>query len=118
MTGQRRADERFALHSPIEGAGIDGAGRQFDERVPLEDVSNAGCRSSLRHEVQPGAIVALKPLGQHGDDCADDYWRLFLVIWAKRKGERCTAGVRSLLECELVDTDSLATHTASKIPSR
>jgi hypothetical protein len=118
MTDQRRADERLALHSPIEVAGIDSAGRQFNERVPIEDVSDAGCRFSLGHESQPGGIVALKPLGQHDRSQTDEYWRLFLVIWVKRKGKRYTAGVRSLLEFELVATDSLAAHTASKIPSR
>jgi hypothetical protein len=118
MTDQRRADERLALHSPIEVAGIDSAGRQFNERVPLEDVSDAGCRFSLGHKVQPGAIVALKPLGQYNKSQTDEHWRLFLVSWVKRKGKRCTAGVRSLLECELLDTDSLAARAASKIPSR
>ena len=118
MTEQRRADERLALHSPIEVAGIDSAGRQFNERAALEGVSGACCRFSLGHEVQPGAIVALKPLERHGKSQTDEHWRSFLVIWVKRKGKRCTAGVRSVLECELADTDSLAAHTASKIPSR
>jgi len=54
MTEQRRADERLALHSPIEVAGIDSAGRQFNERAALKGVSDAGCRFSLGHEVQPG----------------------------------------------------------------
>jgi hypothetical protein len=108
----------LALHSPIEVAGIDSAGRQFNERVALEDVSDAGCHFSLGHAVQPGAIVALKPLEQHGKSQTDEHWRLFLVIWVKRKGEHCTVGVRSLLESELVDAYSLVAHPASKIPRR
>ena len=116
MTDQRRADERLALHSPIEIAGIDSAGRQFGERVPLEDVSEAGCRFSLEHEVQPGAIVALRPLDQHGEHHPGEYWRVFQVIWVRRKGKSCTVGVRSLLESELMDPYSLAPYPASKIP--
>lgn len=108
MRAGRRENERLILHSPVKIAAIDDSGTQFCESARLEDVSDIGCRFSLRHRLQPGTVVALKPLGPAGEDSSTEPWRLFLVIWVRAASPRATAGVRCLLEHELRDSDAPA----------
>jgi PilZ domain-containing protein len=104
MKAGRRENERLVLHSPVKIAAIDGSAKQFYESAHLEDVSDIGCRFSLRHLLQPGAIVALKPLGQASEDSSAESWRSFVVIWVRPASPRSTAGMRCLLEHELRDS--------------
>jgi hypothetical protein len=104
MIRERRADERLKLHSPIEAAGVDASGEQFHERARLENVSGAGCHFSLRHVIELGSVVAIRPLGPRSESDPGEDWRLFVVIWVGRKGKRSAAGVRGIFETELRDT--------------
>ena len=103
MTDERRAGKRFLLHSWVEITGVDGSGLQFAERCRLEDVGDSGCRFSLRGAVHPGSVLGVKPLGPEGENLPDEFPRLFVIIWVKRKGNRLTVGARSLREDELSD---------------
>jgi hypothetical protein len=103
MTGERRADHRIFLHSSVEITGVDDAGRQFAERSRLEDVGNLGCRFSMQNAVHPGGILGIEPLGPDGENCRDEYPRLFVIIWVKRMSDRLLVGARSLREEELKD---------------
>jgi hypothetical protein len=114
MSRERRADERLKLHSPIEAAGLDTSGAQFHERTRLENVSNAGCHFSLRHAIQLGSVVAIRPLGPLGDGHPGEDWRLFVVIWVNRKGNCSAAGVRGIFDAELRDTCVPADRAAVK----
>jgi hypothetical protein len=105
MTSERRADNRFLLHSPVEITGVDEAGLQFAERSRLEDVGDLGCRFSIRNAVQQGGILGVEPLGPDGESFQDEFPRLFVAIWVKGKGNRRTVGARSLREDELSDAD-------------
>ena len=101
VTGERRADRRFLLHTPVQITGVDGKGMQFAERARVEDISDLGCRFEMHAAVHRGSILAVKPLGFNGEDLADEFARLFLVIWVKRTGDQLTVGARSLREEEL-----------------
>ena len=103
MREERRADKRFLLHSWVEITGIDESGLQFMERCRLEDIGDAGCRFSLRAAVHRGSVLGVKPLGPEGENLVDEFPRLFVIIWVKRKGSGTTVGARSLREDELSD---------------
>jgi hypothetical protein len=101
MSNERRAGKRFLLHSWVEISGVDGSGLQFTERTHLEDVGDVGCRYAMRGAVHQGSIVGIKPLGAEGESLPDEFPRMFLIIWTKRKGDRLMVGARSLREEEL-----------------
>jgi hypothetical protein len=103
MMGERRADNRVFLHSSVEITGVDDAGRQFAERSRLEDVGNLGCRFSMQNAVHQGGILGVEPLGPDGENCRDEYPRLFVIIWVKRMSDGLMVGARSLREDELND---------------
>lgn len=103
MTDERRANKRFLLHSWVQITGVDESGLQFTERSRLEDVGDSGCRFSLLGAVHQGSVLGIEPLGAEGEDLQDEFPRPFVVIWAKRKGNRLTVGAKSLREHESSD---------------
>jgi len=113
MTSERRESKRFLLHSWVKITGVDESGLQFAERSRLEDVGDSGCRVSLRGAVHQGSVLGVEPLGLEGEELPDEFPRLFVIIWVKRKGDRLTVGVRSLREDELSDGSNHAVCSAS-----
>jgi hypothetical protein len=103
MTVERRAYKRFLLHTQVEITGVDESGLQFAERARVENVSDLGCRFSIRGAVHQGSVLGVMPLGSKGEKLLDEFPRLFVIMWAKRKGDRLTVGARSLREDELSD---------------
>jgi hypothetical protein len=101
MSDERRAGTRFLLHSWVEVSGVDESGLQYVERTHLEDIGDTGCRFAMRGAVHQGSVVGIKPMGAEGESLADEFPRMFLVIWAKRKGDRLMVGARSLREEEI-----------------
>jgi hypothetical protein len=118
MISERRAYRRFSLHSHVEINGVDESGLQFTERVRVEDVSDLGCRFSIRGAVHEGSILGVEPLGPEGEELLDEFPRLFIVIWVKRKGGRLTVGARSLRAEELSDADFQSTYSFSKLSAK
>jgi CheY-like chemotaxis protein len=90
-------------------------GLQFVERSHLEDIGDLGCRFSLRPAVHPGSVIAVMSLGQNGETLIDEFPRLFVVIWIKRKGKRMTVGARSLRADELSDGDPQTRFSTGKL---
>ena len=113
MTDERRANKRFLLHSWVQITGVDESGLQFAERSRLEDIGDSGCRFSMLGAVHRGSVLGIKPLGAGGEDVQDEFSRLFVVIWAKRKGNRLTVGARSLREHEFSDVGVNAAPSGS-----
>jgi hypothetical protein len=111
MTSERRAYKRFLLHSPVEITGVDESGLQFAERARVEDVSDVGCRISMRSAVLRGSILGIEPMGPDGEGLPDEFPRLFVIVWAKRTGDHLMVGVRSLRENELSESDPPAIHS-------
>ena len=103
MTNERRGDKRFLLHSRVEITGVDASGLQFAERSQVEDVGDSGCRFTMRGAVHQGSVLGVEPLGPEGENLPDEFPRMFVTMWVKRKGNRLTVGARSLREDELSD---------------
>jgi hypothetical protein len=49
-------------------------------------------------------VIAVEPLGQHGENLADEFPRLFVVVRTNSRDDLLEIGVRSLLENELSGT--------------
>jgi hypothetical protein len=118
MTDERRAGNRFLLHSWVEITGVDESGLQFAERSRLEDVGDSGCRFSMRGAVHQGSVLGVKPLGPEGENLMDEFPRLFVIIWVRSKGDRFAVGARSLREDELSDGGIHKICSASSIPGK
>lgn len=118
MINERRAYKRLFLHSQVEITGVDESGLQFAERARVEDVSDLGCRLSIRGAVHEGSILGVEPLGPEGENRSDEFPRLFVVIWVKRKGNRLAVGARSLREEELSDSGFHANFSATKLSAK
>jgi hypothetical protein len=80
----------------VEITAADRAGRVFTEHTFIEDVSDFGCRFSLRCPVQQGDTVAVKPLGSNGKNSLDEKPQLFEVMWIAPKTSCSTIGARLL----------------------
>jgi|ERR1700722_6997332 hypothetical protein len=118
MSSERRAGNRFLMHSRVEITGVDESGLQFAERTHVEDVGDEGCRFTIRGAVHQGSVLGVEPLGSEGESLVDEFPRLFVVIWAKRMGDRMSVGTRSLREDELADGSSHIFSSASKSSQR
>jgi hypothetical protein len=118
MINERRAYKRLFLHSQVEITGVDESGLQFSERARVEDVSDLGCRLSIRGAVHKGSILGVEPLGPEGENLSDEFPRLFVVIWVKRRGKRLAVGARSLREDELSDSGVHSNSSASKLSAK
>lgn len=103
---ERRSDKRLILHSPVEIVGVDDSGFQFVEQTRLEDFSDLGCRFSMRNVVRRGAVLRLELLGPNGETLPEEYPRLFVALWVRRKGDRQIVGARCLLEDDLTAAGS------------
>jgi hypothetical protein len=118
MIDERRAAQRFLLHSPVAITGVDDSGLQFDERSRLEDVGDLGCRFSIRNAVRPGGILGVEPLGPEGEKFLDEFSRLFVIIWIKRDADRLMLGARCLGEHELSDGCFHTNRSHSKVSAK
>jgi hypothetical protein len=118
MTGERRANQRFLLHSPIQITGVESSGLQFAERAHVENVSDLGCRFTMRNVVQRGGIIGVEPLGPAGEKPADDFPRLFVIMSVKPKGDPFAVGARCLLEDELTDVRLETRFSVLNFPSK
>ncbi len=99
MINERRAYKRFLLHSQVEITGVDGSGLQFAERSRVEDVGDLGCHFSMRGAVHRGSVLGVEPLGPNGENVLDEFPRLFVIVWVKRKGKSVRENQESARSC-------------------
>jgi len=100
---RRREQRRILVHIPVEVAELDGGGRHITERTYIEDVSDFGCRFSIRGAVHQGDTVALKMLGPRGGYLPDEEPRFYEIMWTAPKAFGSTVGARLRQGEKLVD---------------
>lgn len=93
---ERRVDRRILVHVPVQVTEVDAIGQQITERTYIEDVSDFGCRFSIRLPVKNGETIAVKILGRHGDDLPEEDARLYEVMWVAPKDRGFSVGARLL----------------------
>jgi PilZ domain len=115
---ERRADTRLMVNVPVEITEISDKGRPFTERTVIENISDIGCRFSLRGAVQKGDTVAVRLLAQDGKTHLDEPAKYFEVMWTSRGTSGVTVGARFLPE-EKADAAKLLQRSGDiKIPAK
>ena len=104
MSKDKRQYGRVFVNTQIQIAGVDHSGLQFVEKGRLVDVGGMGCRFLAQQKFRLGDIVGIEPLGPLGEKLADEFPRMFVIVWSRDKGMFVEAGARCLEENELMDT--------------
>jgi hypothetical protein len=91
---ERRRDARIVVNVPVEITKIDETGLEITERTFVEDVSDFGCRFSIRGTVKKGDIVGIRLLAQDGRSLPDELAKLFEVMWVAPKASILVVGAR------------------------
>jgi hypothetical protein len=89
----RRRSRREKRAQEVQVRGFDATGRYFSERTTTKDISEGGCRVTLRTAVTIGTIVRvtiLAPAGGSGNGAAAQ----FEVVWTRQQGSACEIGAR------------------------
>jgi hypothetical protein len=64
----KQRESRISLHFLIEVCGFDRFGKFFTERSETSNVSRHGCKFSLKTEVAPESVAAIRVLRSKGPD--------------------------------------------------
>lgn len=91
----RRSEKRLALVFPIEICGLDAANEFFSERSRTWDVSERGCRFTLRSQVNEGTVLAIRVLHRDSERPVSELV-LFQVEWVRPESGRWLVGASSL----------------------
>ncbi len=100
----RREARRILVHVPVEVTEIDGEGQPTIERTFIEDVSDFGCRFSMRGPVHQGDTITVKILGPNGKILLDEEPRFYEIMWVAPKEHGSTVGARILEGEKLANT--------------
>jgi hypothetical protein len=89
-------EERHALQLAIEVCGFNSRGRFFTEQSATSNVSDGGCKFSLRTQIAPDAIVALRVLRGHNGGGREQSPVLFQVVRVNRDSNQWIVGAIKL----------------------
>lgn len=92
----RRAEKRILVNVPVEVTETSADGRSVTERTFIEDVSDLGCRFSMRAPVHQGDTVAVRILGPNGSSLPDQEPRYYEIMWVAPKQQGAAVGARAL----------------------
>lgn len=93
---ERRTDSRIVVNVPVEITTIYHKGDAITERTFIEDVSDYGCRFTLRGAIRKGDTVSVHLLDQDGNALMNEPARIFEVMWIARANSVVVVGARSL----------------------
>ncbi len=103
---ERRSDARIVVNIPVEITTIYHIGEAITERTIIEDVSDYGCRFTMRGAIRKGDTVSVKLLAEDGVSLMNEPAKLFEVMWIARGPEFVVVGAR-ILGGEKFDKDKL-----------
>lgn len=92
----RRAEKRILVNVPVEVTEMNADGQPVTERTFIEDVSDLGCRFSMRRPVRQGDTVAVRILGPNGSSLPDQEPRYYEIMWVAPKKQGAAVGARVL----------------------
>lgn len=104
---EQRSDSRIRVSAPIEVIQTDREGRAVTEQSCIEDVSDFGCRFSIRGAVERGDLVTVNLLGADHKPLRNEPPRRFEVMWVQRDAKLSIVGAR-VLEGQKLDKVKLA----------
>jgi hypothetical protein len=91
---ERRTEKRILVHVPVEVNGVNSAGQSLSEKTFIEDVSDLGCRFSLRGLLHQGDTVTVRILGPTGESLPGEESRYYEIIWVAPKKQGVTVGAK------------------------
>jgi hypothetical protein len=92
----RRAGKRVNLKFPIEVSGFNRLGLLFAESTQTDDISESGCRFSLKESVNRGDVIAVKLLNRKGEHRLAARAELFQIVWRAQERGVWTIGALKL----------------------
>jgi PilZ domain len=92
----QRRERRYPFLIPIEVSGIDRGGQPFCENTLTSDVSQRGCRFTLKKELDKDAIVAIRVLRTLAGKPGDPRLVMFQIIYARQEQDAWTMGAWTL----------------------
>ncbi len=90
----RRRSRREKRAQEVQVRGFDATGRYFSERATTKDISEGGCRVTLRTAVTIGTILRVTILGSASGGSANGAAAQFEVVWTRQQGSSCEVGAR------------------------
>jgi hypothetical protein len=93
---ERRTDVRIIVNVPVEIRTIYHKGGEITERTIIDDVSDFGCRFTMRGAIQRGDTVAIHLLAQDGNSVVDEPAKIFEVMWIARDASVVVVGAKIL----------------------
>lgn len=94
--GYQRREQRYPLVIPIEVSGIGRDGQPFCENTLTSNVSERGCRFSLKKELEKDAIVAIRVLRTLAGLPGDPRLMMFQIVYIKQEQSAWTMGAWTL----------------------
>lgn len=110
---ERRADSRIVVNVQVEVTTINHHGSPITERTYIEDVSDFGCRFSMRGPVRKGDTVAIQLIAPDGKIESDEPAKKFEVMWIARAATIVVVGAR-VVEGEKLDTAKLSQNSVNR----
>ena len=89
----RRMEKRLPLVVPIRVHGLGLANQYFSERTFTLDVSERGCRFTLRTELQPGMVVGISLTSPNPGEQSDGK-AMYEIAWVVQRKEGWEVGAR------------------------
>lgn len=113
----KQRESRISLRFLIEVCGFDRFGKFFTERSETSNVSRRGCRFSLKTEVAPESVVAIRVL-QSKSPQGTTSPSLFQVAHTEKAQEGWHAGASTLQPGDIWAVDFAALDHASSTTPR
>ncbi len=107
-------EERHSLQVAIEVCGFNLRGRFFTERCETSNVSDGGCKFSLRTQIAPDAIVALRVLRGPNGSSREQSPVLFQVVRVNRDSNQWIVGAIKLQSDELWPAAFADSHESAR----
>jgi hypothetical protein len=90
----RRRSRREQRAQEVQVRGFDATGRYFSERTTTKDISEGGCRVTLRTAVTIGTILRVTILASAAGGNGNGAAAQFEVVWTRQQGDSCEVGTR------------------------
>jgi hypothetical protein len=110
---QRRAEVRMQVDVAVEITTMYHRGGTITERTYLEDLSDNGCRFTMRGAIRKGDTVSVHLLAADGETLSEEPPKLFEVMWIARADSVVVVGAR-IIGGENFDVSRFAQGSSDK----
>jgi hypothetical protein len=91
---ERRIESRLLINAQAEISGTDEAGNSFMAVSTVKNFSDVGCQLQTQMPLRCGSLVAIRLLGPDGQSSSQEPFRLFEIVWTRRRATEWMVGAR------------------------